>query len=114
VAKHAADILVGVGADRPNAAWAQVYRALQHGEAKNACLQVRNLGFSAGIVTCAEAFVLLQERRHSADYDPDHRVLRADALRAIGLAEDAIRALGSAPRKDRKAFAVLLLFRKRS
>ena len=114
MAQDAADVLVGVGTDRPDTAWTQVYRGLQHGEAKNACMQVRNLDFPAGVVTCAEAFVLLQERRHSADYDPNHRVLRADALRAIGLAETAIDALGSAPRKDRRAFAVLLLFKKRA
>jgi hypothetical protein len=114
MAKDAADVLVGVGAARPDNAWTQAYRALQHGEAKNACLQVRRLGFPAGIVACAEAFVLLQERRHSADYDPNHRVVRADALSAIGYAQSAIEALISAPRKDRKAFAVLLLFRKRS
>lgn len=113
LAKDAADILIGVGPDRPDKAWAQVYRALQHGDAKNACTQARNLGFPATIVTCAEAFLALQESRHSADYDPDHRLLRADALRAIGLAESAINALRSAPKKDRRAFAVLLLLRRR-
>jgi len=114
MAKDAADLLVGVGKDRPSKAWRQTYRALQHGEARNACMGARNLGFPDTIVVCADAFVVLQEFRHSADYDPDHRVLRADALNAIRLAEDAMKALKSAPKKDRRAFAVLLLFRKRA
>jgi hypothetical protein len=74
----------------------------------------RNLGFPDTIVVCADAFVVLQEFRHSADYDPDHRVLRAEAIRAIKLAEDAIRDLKSAPKRDRRAFAVLRLFRRRA
>jgi GH24 family phage-related lysozyme (muramidase) len=73
-------MLVGVGANRPDKAWTHLYRSLQHGDAKNACKAVRNLGFPPGIVTCADAFVTLQQERHDADYDPDHRVLRADAI----------------------------------
>jgi uncharacterized protein (UPF0332 family) len=114
MAKNTADLLVGVGPNRPDKAWTQTYRALQHGDAKSACVQVRKLGFPTTIVACADAFVALQETRHSADYDPDYRVFRDDALRAIKFAEDAIRDLKAAPRKDRKAFAVLLLLKKRS
>lgn len=114
MAKNAADMLVGVGPNRPDKAWTQTYRALQHGDAKNACVHARKLGFPTTIVACADAFVALQETRHSVDYDPGHRVFRDDALRAIKLAEDAIRDLRATPRKDRGAFAVLLLLKKRS
>ena len=93
MAKDAADMLVGVGLDRPDKAWAHTYRALQHGDAKTACQAVRNLNFPNNIRSCADAFVALQQRRHDADYDPDYRVLRADALDAIQQAEDAIRDL---------------------
>jgi hypothetical protein len=106
-------MLVGAGPNRPDMAWRQVYRSLQHGDAKNACAAVRNLGFPRTIVTCADAFVKLQQMRHDADYDPDHRVLRADALAAIQLAERAIRDLRSTPRKERTAFAVQLLHKRR-
>jgi hypothetical protein len=34
MAKIAADMLVGVGPNRPDKAWTQAYRALQHGDAK--------------------------------------------------------------------------------
>ena len=63
-------------------AWFHIYRSLQHSDAKTACEAVRNLSFPATIVTCAEAFVTLQQERHDADYNPDYRVLRADALKA--------------------------------
>ncbi|MBI1779272.1 MAG: hypothetical protein HYR63_28400 [Proteobacteria bacterium] len=112
MARDAADLLLGVGQDRPDKAWAQTYRALEHGFAKNACGQVRGLGFPPDICSCADAFVSLQQARHDADYDPSHRVTRAVALAAVAQAEQAIGCLRTAPRKDRKAFAVQLLLKK--
>lgn len=113
MAKDAADMLVGVGPNRPDKAWTHTYRSLQHGDAKSACEAVRNLNFPNTIKTCADAFVALQQKRHDADYDPDYRVLRADALDAIQLAEDAIRDLKASPKRDRRAFAVQILMKKR-
>ncbi|MEQ1717319.1 MAG: hypothetical protein ABL907_15290 [Hyphomicrobium sp.] len=113
ISRDAADLLIGVGANRPDKAWAQTYRSLQHGPAKSACVSVRNLGFPQSIQNCADAFVTLQQKRHDADYDPDCRVLRADAIEAIDLAENAIRDLRASPRRDRVAFAVQVLFTKR-
>jgi hypothetical protein len=113
MAKDAADMLVGTGPSRPDKAWAHIYRSLQHGDAKTACGAVRNLGFPPNIVACAAAFVKLQEERHDADYNPGHRVLRADAVAAIDRAEKAIEELRAAERRDRKAFAVHLLHKKR-
>jgi uncharacterized protein (UPF0332 family) len=113
MAKDAADMLVGVGQNRPDKAWTHAYRSLQHSDAKNACEGVRKLRFPLEIDVCADAFVRLQQNRHDADYDPDHRVLRSDAIDAIELAENAIRILRDAPKRDRKAFAVQLLLKKR-
>lgn len=113
MAKDAADMLVGVGLDRPDKAWSHTYRALQHGDAKSACEAVRNLNFPNTIKSCADAFVALQQKRHDADYDPDYRVLSAHARDAIKQAENAIRDLKSAPRRDRRAFAVQILLKKR-
>ena len=113
LAKDAADMLVGVGPNRPDKAWTQAYRSLQHGDAKAACEAVRNLNFPNTIKSCADAFVALQQKRHEADYDPDIRVLRANALDSIQLAEDAIRHLKSWSRRDRRAFAVQILMKKR-
>ncbi len=106
-------MLVGVGPNRPDKAWKHTYRTLQHGDAKSACEAVRKLDFPNSIKSCADAFVALQQKRHEADYDPDYRVLRADALDAIQQAEDAIRDLRASPRRDRLAFAVQILMKKR-
>lgn len=113
MAKDASDMLVGVGPDRPDKAWSHTYRAVQHGEAKSACKEVRNLNFPNTIKSCADAFVVLQQKRHDADYDPDYRVRRADALSAIQQAEDAIRDLRNSTKRDRRAFAVQILLKKR-
>ncbi len=52
MARNAADMLIGVRPDHPNKAWTQVYRALEHGPAKNACKELRNLGFPAALGSC--------------------------------------------------------------
>ncbi len=113
MARDAADLLVGTGPDRPDKAWLQAYRALEHGFASSACKQVQNLGFPDGIDTCARLFVDLQQRRHDADYNPLARVTRSEALEAADQADLAIKCLRAAPRKDRRAFAIQLLFRRR-
>ena len=114
IAKSNADLFLGVAkSSRSEKAWQQAYRGLQHGSAKSACTEALGLNFPAGIKRCATAFVSLQEKRHSADYDPLFRLKKEDALDAIGEAKSAIRGLKNAPVKDRRAFAVLLLFPKR-
>jgi hypothetical protein len=102
-----------IGPNRPDKAWTHLYRALQRGDAKNACAAVQNLAFPSSIVACAATFVRLQEERHDADYNPDRRVLRAHAVAAIDRAEKAIEDLSAAARRDRKALAVHLLHKKR-
>jgi hypothetical protein len=113
MAQEAANLFAGIGPNRPRRAWRHVYRALDHGTAKTGCESAKNLNFPAGILSCAAAFVELQEARHSADYDPDYRLSRAEAMIWVARADQAIRALRSAPRRDRRAFAVQLLLKRR-
>jgi uncharacterized protein (UPF0332 family) len=113
-ARTAADSLVGpAGTERSTTAWRQTYRALDHGAAKTACTQARRLGFPADIVVCAETFIKLLESRHDADYDPTFTTTHAEAMAAIAEAEAAIDKLTRATPKDRTAFAILLLLRRR-
>jgi uncharacterized protein (UPF0332 family) len=114
LARNGADVLVGAGIDRASQTWAHVYRALDHGFAKNTCREARALAFPLEIKDCATRFVELQEARHKADYDPRARFTRADALHWVNRAEAAIVRLRSAPRRDRTAFAVQLLLKKRA
>lgn len=113
LARNGADLLVGAGAARPDKAWTHVYRALNHGFAKNACREAANLTFPPEIIECAKEFIELQEVRHKADYDPRARFTRAEVLDWVSRAEAAIAKVQAAPRRDRKAFAVQLLMRKR-
>ena len=113
LAKQCADAFAGTGPGRSDKAWNQVDRALEHGFAKNACKQASNLGFPPGIVTFATAFVALQEERHRADYDPESRYSRAQALDFVQQAEQAIQALKGAPTPDRRALAVLVMLKQR-
>lgn len=113
LAHQSADLFVGVGVARNSQAWTQVYRALEHGFAKNACKQAGNLGFPPDVVTFANLFVLMQEERHRADYDPGTRYSRAETLIIISNAVQAIAALKRADRQDRRAFAVHVLLKRR-
>jgi uncharacterized protein (UPF0332 family) len=113
LARQCADLLIGVGQNRSDPAWTQVYRSLEHGIAKNACKAAANTGFPGGIVTFANTFISMQEKRHSADYNPDARYTQADVLLLIRNAEQAIASLKGEPRKDRRAFAVSVLMQKK-
>jgi uncharacterized protein (UPF0332 family) len=112
-AHDAADLLVGGGVSRKRSSWRQVYRALEHGTAKSACAEAKHPPFAQRIVSCASAFVTLQQARHSADYDPGHRLTLADAKSRITLAEQAVQDLLLCSKPDRRDFAVHLLFKKR-
>ena len=113
LARLCADLIIGVGADRSRPAWRQVYRALDHGFARNACSQAGNLGFLADVQDFANSFVQLQEERHRADYDPDARYSRAEAQLLISNAEQAISGLRRSRRPDLRAFSALVLLKKR-
>jgi hypothetical protein len=113
LAEEGANLLVGMGASRPDAAWNQVYRALDHGDAKSACRELRKLRFPNEIQQFADTFVRLQEARHSADYDPEFRIGLSEAKDWIALAEQQIYTLRAASRRDRVAFVVLMLFNRR-
>lgn len=113
LARDCADLLVGTGETRSEPAWAQVYRTLEHGVAKNSCKAAASRGFPSSIVSFADTFVVLQEERHRADYDPLVRYVRAEVLVLIDNCEQAIRDLASAPRSDRKAFVIWVLFQKK-
>jgi hypothetical protein len=113
LARHCADLFIGLRGRRNEPAWAHVYRALEHGFARNACQQVANLGLPIGLVIFAESFVALQKERNRADYDPVARYTRAETMALIANAEKAIASFSHASRPDRRAFAAHVLLRRR-
>lgn len=106
-----ANVLAGTGLNRPERAWLQVYRAVDHGQAKKRCKDARSKGFPSSIESFANAFVALQEYRHRADYNPDmgSRFTKDEVVVAVSLARSAIAAINSASVKNRKAFAIHVL-----
>ena len=109
-----ADRLIGSSnAASQGAAWGQVYRALEHGFARNACEQAKGLGFSEGITTFAIAFVSLQQERHRADYAPTTSLSPIGAAELISMAETAISALQDCTTEEQTAFSALVLLKLR-
>lgn len=112
--QNCADTLVGTSKrKRPNRAWQQVYRGLDHGAARSACEAARNIGFPQQIKDCADTFIELQKQRHDCDYDPNIRVSRFEALAVVKRAREAVKNLRKSTFNDRKAFAVQVPFKKR-
>ncbi|GEO82734.1 hypothetical protein [Pararhodospirillum oryzae] len=110
LARVGADSLVGTSKSaRPNRAWVEVYRSLDHGSAKTACQAATNISFPQGIKNFADAFVQLQNARHEADYNPMIRLNKMDTLSYIALAEDGINTLNDQNQNDKRAFAVWVL-----
>ncbi|CAN0488152.1 unnamed protein product, partial [Phaeothamnion confervicola] len=113
LARCAADLLIGgPGSKRSSPAWQQVYRALEHGVAKNACSNGGKLAlFPREIQDFANTFVTMQEKRHKADYDPNAKSRKSEVAIDIDLVDKVITDFGVTPIKDRRAFAALVLFK---
>lgn len=99
---------------RSDAAWRQVYRALEHGAAKNACQQNPVMKkFPKDIEDFGNQFVSMQIKRHDADYKPDGNYYKSSVQQDICDAEQVIRRFQSVPVKDRRAFAAFVLLKVR-
>ena len=110
-----ANMLVGATpASRSQQAWRQVYRALEHGHAKNQCSNRNMLSrFPQKMQEFAGLFVAMQRQRQNADYDPDVQFFRSNIQGFIDLAKEAISEFGDTDARDQRAFAVYVLFRVR-
>lgn len=121
----AADLFVGV-TKRSSNLYALAYRSVDHGSFRDLCFEARKTqlpqkyrqyvtagAFGANIQDFAGAAIDLQEKRHSADYDPSIRVKISDAILAIKTARDALVRFNAADSDQREAFLGLLLFRPR-
>lgn len=121
----AADEIVGKS-NRSKPLYSLVYRSIDHRALRELCWEVKkpNLsaklaryelpkGFGPNIKAFAAAMIELQEKRHSADYDPYGRVSRSDALLAVGTARTALARFNKASAARRRAFLTLLLFKPR-
>ena len=106
-----ANCLVGTSGTRPDRAWFQTYRSLDHKKAKSSCQAARSMSFPQEIKDFANSFISLQEERHRADYNPDSSMnfSKLEVMALLATARLAVAALKSAPIADRRAFAVYVL-----
>jgi hypothetical protein len=98
-------------------AWLQAYRYVDHGSAKQRCVEAQRLErrFPPGIQKFANTFADLHQRRAEADYDPwrtDYDPLdvitTASILNLISDAEAAIAAFDSELEEARRAFVIFV------
>lgn len=113
LARECADLLIGgPGAKRSQVAWAQTYRALEHGHAKAQCENTTAMGrFPRPIKEFAIVFAALQKERHAADYDPFERFSKTAVREHIDNAERVMAAFKAAGVVERRAFCVWVLLR---
>lgn len=115
LARCCADMVVGsTRGSRSQAAWNQTYRALEHGLARNQCSNRSMMSrFPAEIEAFGKQFVVMQQQRHNADYDPEATFQRNEVIDFIDETEEVITAFNNVPNIERRAFAVYVLFRLR-
>lgn len=112
LAKSCADLLIGAeDADRRMPAWRQVYRALDHGQAKRHCSQPEIKKFPQSIQDFANTFAAMQIRRQSADYDPTYAATALEARYDIDAVESVVAEFLASPETHKRAFAAWVLFK---
>jgi uncharacterized protein (UPF0332 family) len=121
----AADQFIGV-TRRNSSLYSLVYRSVDHRWFRELCAEAKKpqlpdkyqqyvppSRFGGNLQAFATAAIELQEKRHSADYDPSVRLKSSDALLAVSAARGALARLNTADADAREAFLGLLLFRPR-
>jgi hypothetical protein len=104
-----------VGATAPWEHFTPIYRALDHSRAKKLFEQDRSgAHFGKEVAAIGQTFILLQEQRHTADYDPEPFSLgRRETLDLIDRARQAVQATRAIPAQKRRLLAVHLIARPR-
>lgn len=121
----AADQFVGAS-NRSTSEYVLVYRSISHGAVRELCLEVKKPtisrllarhvppgGFGLALKAYAEGLLELQEKRVSADYDPQKRYRTLDAAAAIAAAQRALMQFKNTTDAERESFLALLMFKPR-
>lgn len=122
VVTEAADAFAGkTNRDAPR--YALVYRSIDHRSLRGICEEIVKPrlrpkyqryeprgGFGPDLLTVATAVIDLQEKRHSADYDPQYRVRMSDAVLAVATGRTALIRFRRTDTTRRKAFISLVAF----
>ena len=105
-------IVVGASVDSPE--YLRVYRALQHGAAKQAFAD-KELKANVTVKTIGETFAQLQSSREKADYYPPLQTLFSidECEELIGQARKACETIDNLTEVERRLIVTLLLFKAR-
>lgn len=112
LAKAFADALLGDDqASRPNSAWIEVYRGLDHHLCAEACKLAisREVPFPPQLMHVADCFQMLQKVRHTADYDPKPFIEGGRAEDYLATAEECVTAIRLSEPNAIQAFAAWVL-----
>ena len=125
VVSAAADLVIGQN-NRAQPRYGLVYRSIDHQRLRELCNDAQKQalperyrryapqgGFGTDIKAFATAVVELQEKRHTADYDPMVQMKQSDAILLTGTARAALTRFQNANADDRAIFLTLLLFEPR-
>jgi hypothetical protein len=112
-----------VGRDNRDTPYSLLYRGVLHRDLSGLCKEIvkDNLtdkyklyepegGFSPDLLAVANAFVSLQEKRHSADYDPLYRVRASETALTLEEGRAAVAHWRNVPNEQRRLFITLLAF----
>jgi hypothetical protein len=117
----AADQVIGA-AHRTDSRYGLVYRGIDHGALRVLCNGIKQTlpakykpylpssGFGPNITAFATAVIELQEKRHTADYNPMVQMKRSDAVLSVQTARAALRQFQGASAEQRGIFLNILLF----
>ncbi len=111
-----ADSLAGTNGNTQNRKeWHRIYRALEHGLARNQCENKQLMvEFIQEVQNFGGLFVEAQRLRQIADYAYAPSFTRSEVANLIDEAERAIVAFNAADQDERRAFAIHVLFRQRT
>lgn len=125
VLRAAAERFMGPGQER-SPAYTILYRSFDHGEMRRVCEAIKASTLSrkyqdalgrtvlgTDIREFAALFPLLQDARHTADYDPRARFVVSDVATLLREVERAIEAFHAAPPAERTDVLALLMVRAR-
>lgn len=99
--------------DRPEKAWHEVYRALQHETLRRACAHPDLRLFPPEFHNIGDGVLNLQKARYSADYSLASVVDIEEAKGFIDIASNCINSVKNARKKDKLAFASWIVFERK-
>lgn len=116
LANITADAVMGQAARRAkDPAWTQTARGLDHSTAKQECNRISSQNLlTPGARLFARTFSSAQTNRHEADYNDHSRFTRAQVVRWIDEAEQAILTLNAETTQTRRSLATMAMHRQRT